>query len=43
MGSGIAALMAKISWWWMVGILLGTILVFGNDQIIAWIRQMAGV
>lgn len=43
MGSGAAAWFGKISWWWFVGVLLGTVLVFGAPQIVAWVRSMFGV
>jgi type IV secretion system protein VirB2 len=43
MGSGVLAWFGKISWLWFVGVIIGTICVFGGPQIVAWIRGMAGV
>jgi type IV secretion system protein VirB2 len=43
MASGIGALFGRISWLWFVGAVLGTILIFGSDQIVGWIRGLAGV
>ncbi len=43
MVSGVLAWFGKIAWWWMVGVVLGIILVFGGQQIVEWIRSLAGV
>ena len=43
MVSGVMAWFGRISWWWMVGVVLGTVMVFGGPQIVAWIRGMFGV
>ena len=43
MVSGVMAWFGRISWWWMVGVVLGTVLVFGGPQIVSWIRGMFGV
>ena len=43
MVSGVLGWFGKISWWWLVGVVIGTVLVFGAPQIITWIRAMAGV
>jgi len=43
MVSGVMAWFGRISWWWMVGVVLGTVLVFGGPQIVSWIRSMFGV
>jgi type IV secretion system protein VirB2 len=43
MVSGVMAWFGRISWLWMVGVVLGTVLVFGGPQIVAWIRGMFGV
>lgn len=40
---GVLAWMGKISWYWLVGLVIGTILVFGSDQVVTWIRSLAGV
>lgn len=40
---GVAAWFNKISWWWMVGVVVGIVLVFGNTQIVTWIRGLFGV
>ncbi len=37
-GAGIAAWFGKISWYWFVGLIVGAILVFGNDSIVQMIR-----
>ena len=33
----------KISWMWLVGLIVGIVLFFGRDQIISWIRGAASV
>ncbi|MDM0049753.1 TrbC/VirB2 family protein [Variovorax sp. J22R115] len=43
MVSGVMAWFGRISWFWMVGVMLGTVLVFGGPQIVSWIRGMFGV
>lgn len=43
MALGAAAWFNKISWWWVVAALVGVVLVFGAQQIVAWVRSMFGV
>lgn len=43
MVSGVLGWFGKISWWWLVGVVIGTVLVFGAPQIVSWIRGMFGV
>lgn len=43
MVSGVMAWFGKISWWWLVGVIIGIVLVFGAPQIVSWIRGMFGV
>lgn len=43
MGSGALAWFGRISWMWFAGAIVGTVLVFGAPQIVAWIRAMFGV
>jgi type IV secretion system protein VirB2 len=43
MVAGVMAWFGKISWWWLVGVIIGIVLVFGGPQIVAWIRGMFGV
>jgi type IV secretion system protein VirB2 len=43
MGSGALAWFGRISWVWFIGAIVGTVLVFGAPQIVAWIRGMFGV
>lgn len=43
MGSGALAWFGRISWMWFIGAIVGTVLVFGAPQIVAWIRGMFGV
>lgn len=43
MVAGVMAWFGKISWWWLVGVIIGIVLVFGGPQIVAWIRSMFGV
>lgn len=35
---GVACWFGKISWNWFIGLVVGAILVFGNDQILLWVR-----
>lgn len=43
MVSGAMAWFGRISWWWLVGVVVGTVLVFGSQQIVSWIRALFGV
>ena len=43
MATGALAWFGRVSWWWFVGVLIGTVLVFGAPQIVQWIRSMFGV
>lgn len=43
MVAGVLGWFGKVSWWWMVGVVIGIVLVFGAPQIVAWIRGMFGV
>lgn len=43
MAVGVLAVVGKIHKGWLVGCVLGVILVFGAEQIITWIRGAAGV
>jgi len=43
MVSGVLAWFGKISWWWLVGVVIGIVLVFGPPQIVTWVRTMFGV
>lgn len=43
MVSGVLAWFGKIAWWWMVGVVIGIVLVFGSQQIVEWVRSLAGV
>ncbi|EAB4047392.1 transposase [Salmonella enterica] len=40
---GLACLFGRISWWWFVGVVIGVICVYGKDQIVSWIRGLAGI
>ena len=42
-GVGLACLWGKISWMWLVGVVVGIVLLFGNDQMVTWIRGWFGV
>jgi type IV secretion system protein VirB2 len=33
----------KVSWWWLIGLVFGIVLVFGHEQVVAWIRGLFGV
>lgn len=43
MTTGALAWFGKISWWWLVAVVVGTVMVFGAPQIVTWIRGLAGV
>ena len=43
MVSGVLGWFGKISWWWLVGVVIGIVLVFGAAQIVTWVRTMFGV
>jgi type IV secretion system protein VirB2 len=43
MVAGVMAWFGKISGWWLVGVVIGIVLVFGGPQIVTWIRGMFGV
>ncbi|WP_298703877.1 TrbC/VirB2 family protein [uncultured Variovorax sp.] len=43
MVTGAMAWFGRLSWWWMVAVVIGTVLVFGGPQIVSWIRGMFGV
>ena len=43
MVSGVLGWFGKISWWWLVGVVIGIVLVFGAPQIVTWVRTMFGV
>jgi type IV secretion system protein VirB2 len=43
MVSGAMAWFGRLSWWWMVAVVIGTVLVFGGPQIVSWIRGLFGV
>ncbi len=43
MGSGTLAWFGRISWMWFIGAVVGTVLVFGGPQIVAWVRSAFGV
>jgi type IV secretion system protein VirB2 len=40
---GVICWFGKISWTWFAGLIVGVILVFGNDQVVSWVRGMFGV
>ncbi|MHB1098222.1 MAG: TrbC/VirB2 family protein [Burkholderiales bacterium] len=42
-GAGVMAWAGKISWVWFIGLIVGAVLVFGNQQIVTWIRGDMGV
>lgn len=42
-GAAIAAAVGRISWGWVVGLLVGIAAIFGSPQIVAWIRGLFGV
>ena len=43
MVSGAMAWFGRLSWWWLVAVVIGTVLVFGGPQIVSWIRGLFGV
>ena len=43
MVSGAMDWFGRLSWWWMVAVVIGTVLVFGGPQIVSWIRGLFGV
>ncbi|KAF0251131.1 TrbC/VirB2 family protein [Pseudomonas juntendi] len=40
---GALALFGKIHWMWLIGVIVGIVLLFGSDQIVTWIRGLFGV
>ncbi|HMN43825.1 MAG TPA: TrbC/VirB2 family protein [Povalibacter sp.] len=42
-GAGVAAMIGKITWSWVVGGLVGIGVIFGAPQIVPWVRDMFGV
>lgn len=40
---GVLCLFGKISWWWLVGFIIGVVLIFGADQMVSWMRSAFGV
>lgn len=40
---GVICWFGKISWLWFAGLVVGIVLVFGNQQIVSWIRGLFGV
>lgn len=40
---GVLCWFGKISWAWFAGLVVGIVLVFGNAQIVSWIRSLFGV
>lgn len=40
---GVLAWFGKIAWHWFAGLVVGIVLVFGNAQIVSWIRSLFGV
>lgn len=43
MAAAVMAMMGKISWTWFIGLIVGIVLLFGADQIVAWVRGLFGV
>ena len=41
--AGGAAAIGKISWGWVIGVLIGIGVIFGSEQIVTWIRGLFGV
>lgn len=42
-GLGAMCLFGKISWWWLVGFILGVVFIFGAEQMVSWMRTAFGV
>lgn len=40
---GALAWFGKIHWMWLVGLIFGIVMVFGNTQILSWLRGLFGV
>ena len=40
---GAMAWFGRLSWWWMVAVMIGIGLVFGGPQIVSWVRGIFGV
>ncbi|MGY2186246.1 TrbC/VirB2 family protein [Pseudomonas fluorescens] len=40
---GALALFGKIHWVWLLGTIVGIVLLFGSDQIVTWVRGLFGV
>jgi len=40
---GAMAWFGRLSWWWMVAVMIGIVLVFGGPQIVSWVRGIFGV
>jgi type IV secretion system protein VirB2 len=40
---GVICWFGKISWFWVAGLVVGIVLVFGNQQIVTWIRGLFSV
>lgn len=40
---GVGCLFGKISWWWLVGFIIGVVFIFGADQMVSWMRTAFGV
>lgn len=36
---GVMAWFGKMSWGWVAGLIIGAVFVFGNDQIVLWVRS----
>src|SRR4051812_32492937 len=37
---GFVCWIGKISWMWLAALIVGIVLVFGNDQVVSWIRGL---
>lgn len=40
---GVLCWFGKVAWPWFAGLVVGIVLVFGNQQIVSWIRSLFGV
>jgi type IV secretion system protein VirB2 len=40
---GVLCWFGRITWYWFVGLVVGIVLVFGNQQVVSWIRGLFGV